>query len=231
MPIDWCSMMWRLVNVQPRSIAPEQHGDRARFAVDLRLHDEQSRNRRIRHEGRQPADDPALAVTRGDNLRLAGGFRILRHRLVVAPGLQGRIIARDQRQVETVITFELRHPARALRVVHHVVRATRQQRRFTQHHRKVNVASGDFLEQYALGQQVGARAARIFRQRQAAQAHLRQLIEKARHQRLFKGFEPFRIDRRGLDFAVDKIADGIAEFELLRRQFEIVHSVFSCLSC
>src|SRR5690606_32865278 len=49
---------------------------------------------------------------------------------------------------------------------------------------------------------------------------------EAGHQRLLEGFKPFRVDRGGFDLAIDEIADGVAELELLRGQSEIMHTDF-----
>ncbi len=102
-----------------------------------------------------------------------------------------------------------------------------KRRGLRQHGGDVGVADRQFFGDDAAGEIVGAGAARVLGERERAQPHLRGLVEHVEQQRPRARFEPLGLERRRCNLLRDEIADGVADFELLRTEVKTVHS--TCL--
>ena len=94
------------------------------------------------------------------------------------PRIAARLAAGEGEMI-TVAALKVRQVRIALRIVHAPVeQQMREPRAFRQHGGNVGIARRQLLGDDAGGERIDAGAAAILRQRQAAQAHLRGLVEQ-----------------------------------------------------
>ncbi len=137
-----------------------------------------------------------------------------------------RLFARV-RQVIARIGQKFRQEALALRLRHQSIEQdVGEHPGLREHGGDVGVAGGELLDDDAAGEAIGSRAAGAFGKRERAQAELRGLIELVQQERPLARFQPIGGKRDRLQLARDKIANRVANLQLLGAQMQIVHCVF-----
>ena len=126
--------------------------------------------------------------------------------------------------MKTILREELRQKTAALLGVHRMIeQAVGEARSCRERGREIRVAGSEFLGNEAGRQIVGAGAAQFLRKPQRAQPHLRRLVEELERQLPVARLQACRPDCNGLDLAGNKIAHGVADFQLFRGEMKIVH--------
>ncbi len=208
----------RLAHRQPGRVA--RHQQRGAALAGARLHREQLGHRRVRDEGKRAVDDPFIALLHRDRFDAALGG----HRTVVIPAHALACTATGEGEVIAIVLDELRQEALLLFRRHQSVEQQVAERRSQAEHRgEVGVARAQFFHDDAGSEPVGAGAARLFRQGERAQPHLRGLVEQVGQQRLLERLQPVRVQRDRLDLVLDEIAHRVAEFQLLGGEMQVVH--------
>ena len=214
----------RFLHVESGGIARNQKGGKAvhagLFAVGAYLHRKQFRQRRIRHRFDVAVDNPVVAL-------LDGGWRndaLIVRVTMVGPADAGLYRGTGKRQVVVVVFDKRLHVLGFLLGAHQrVEQRTAQRRGVAEYRRYIHFAGRELFEHDASGEVIRACAARFFRQRQCADAELRGLGEQIRHHRLFKRLQAIRMNRGRFHFALGKIAQRVAHFELFRGERQIEH--------
>ncbi len=167
--------------------------------MDTGLHDEQLRDGRIVHRGRDAVEPPLAAVLRhGD------------------PAL-------GESEVKAFVRHEWRQQALALRGRHRALEPAGERRRVREHRGDVRIAHRELLGDDATGEGVRAGAAGRLRQRQRAQPQPRRRLELRREQRLGEGLQALGPERDGFHLARDEIPDRVADLELLGAEMQVEH--------
>jgi hypothetical protein len=213
------------VHRQPGRFA--RHDERAHavhaclLGVGPDLYCEKLSHRRVRNERHGAVDHPVPARL-PDGGRFTAGF--LGERTVIAPPDPGIGAASSEGEVIALVLEELREKPGALRRRHQPVEQhVAQGRGVAEHDGNVHVTGGKLFHHDARREAICARAARLFGQRQGAQSHAGCLVERVHEQRLVERLQAIRVNRHGPDFALDKVAQRFAEFQLLRGEIQVVH--------
>ena len=137
----------------------------------------------------------------------------------IAAGLVPR-----ESEMAMMVVDERRQPAIALRGGHRPAeQEMAEPRGFGECRGDVGVSYRQFLGDDGTGQLIGARAAVVLGERQGPQAKLRSLVEQRHGQPPIAGVEPVGLEHDRLDLLRNKVAHGVANFQLFGAQMQTVH--------